>query len=159
MKIKNFRFRKKILIYPLFQLTLIGVNCAILGIMFGVISIQISSVLRVLDQKGIEINLEATHPYFHFLQMESTMIHTRLAWGFFACAVFSNLAILLISHKVSGPIVRLIGYFRTVSTQGRDALSPLAFRYGDFFGELPPLVKSAFRIVLSEAPQDETFRD
>jgi len=142
------KLRKKLLIYPRFQLTLIGINSLILGIMFTLISLQVSQVMRVLGRTGADLHLDSSHPYFQFLKIEANLLNTYLAWGFFVSAGISSLAILFVSHRVAGPMVRLGNYLKKIPEEGGGPLTPLQFRKGDFFSDLPPLVNSALKSVL-----------
>lgn len=137
--------RKKFFIYPKFQATLMGINFLVLGIMFTLISFQVSHVLKKLVQSGEALHLEPSHPYFHFIHAETGMFTSYLAWAFFVCAIVSNIAILLISHRVAGPIVRMSDYFKSISDNKGEVEQPLHFRKGDFFNELPELVNKALQ--------------
>ena len=146
------KLRKNLLIYPKFQLTLIGINSFVLAGMFLVISFQISNAVKTLTQSGTDLHLEPTHPYFAFLHAVTHLLNTYLRWGFLACAVVSSIAILLVSHRVAGPMVRLRGYFKDISEKGSESAFPLKFRKGDFFTDIPPAVNSAFDKVLNKTP-------
>lgn len=147
---KKSRSRRGWLIYPRFQLTLVAMNTGVLLAVFAVLSIQLNRAFGQLRQSGIDLNLGESHPYFKFLTLQAQTVVTYLGWGFVLATVISSLGILMISHRLAGPIVRLNGYLKRISDEGPRAVTPLKFRKGDFFSELAGSVNQAFSRVLQE---------
>jgi hypothetical protein len=133
--------RWKLLIYPKFQLSIIALNTfVILGICIAIYA-GIKLGYQELHSQGEASNLPSNHPYFNFIAYQSSLIMTYLGLCLFIGVVISNLFILVISHKVAGPIVRLKKHLMDVSSSGE--ISPIHFRKGDFFSDLPAVVNEA----------------
>ncbi len=133
--------RWKLLIYPKFQLSIIALNTfVILGICVAIYA-GIKLGYQELHSQGEVSNLPTNHPYFNFIAYQSNLIMTYLGLCLFIGIVFSNLFILVISHRVAGPIVRLKKHLMEVSSSGK--ISPIHFRKGDFFSDLPEVVNEA----------------
>ena len=133
------------LIHPQFQLTLLAINGLTLLLVTGAIFLQVSRFFDKMNKIGLEAKFWETHPYFEMLKMQSQDIHTSLLIGIGISAIVSTLAILVVSHKLVGPIVRLKSYFTYVK-QMRHMNKPfhsLKFRDGDYFTELPEIINEA----------------
>jgi len=125
-------FRTKLLIMPKFQLTLIGVNWAVITLVFGVMYLQMS---QAFSEMGPLVGLAKTMA-FHSHNLQMTMLASYLV-----AMVGSGFITLGVSYRFAGPLIRLRGYFKGISEGS--AVRPLSFRSGDFFSELPPLVNGA----------------
>lgn len=131
---KNQRSFSKILIYPQFQARLILANITLIVITIIAIGIQIHRSFLHLKEVGTSIGLPANHPYFEFIKYQNQIINSNLIYAFVFSAIVSTLLIFYYSHRVSGPIVRLLGFFKDMN-KGME-LKPLTFRKGDYFTEL-----------------------
>jgi|GEM_PF-1226214 len=133
-------FRTKLLIMPKFQLTLIGVNWAVITLVFGVMYLQMSQAFSemgpLVGLAGNAPDLFAKTMAFHSHNLQMTMLASYLV-----AMVGSGFITLGVSYRFAGPLIRLRGYFKGISEGS--AVRPLSFRSGDFFSELPPLVNGA----------------
>jgi len=133
---KNRRRLPKLLIYPEFQLKLIGLNLGILFLTFlgfWVTSQEIIQGLAPMAKiSGVELEFYQKYLAYHEQQFRVAYITAVLL-----AVLASGGVTLFLSHRVAGPIVRLRHFLR--ATQKGDA-APLTFRDGDFFNDLPPLV-------------------
>ena len=139
----TFKFRYKLLVYPKFQLTLLGANTIVLGGIYALVATQTFRFFHELRETGMSIKLAADHPYFRFVDMESGKMSSYLLIAFLVGMLISSIASLWLSQRLAGPIVRMRGFFQKIH-QGQ-ADEELKFRKGDFFGELPGVVNQALR--------------
>ncbi|MEO5968504.1 MAG: hypothetical protein ABIQ95_01145 [Bdellovibrionia bacterium] len=127
--------RTKFLIYPRFQLLLIGVNSLITLGIFGIVFLQSYFTFDHFKQIGDQIRLPSDNAYFQLLQLQASKIYFSLAVATSIGILISGASMLLLSHRLAGPIVRLKSYFSAIKAGG--AVRKLKFRRGDFFAKLP----------------------
>ncbi len=151
-------FRIRTLIYPKFQLMLIGVNACLMTGAFLFIFYETSQAFRHFRELGQSIQLYQDHPYFKLIQFQYNTLLSHLIVAFVAALIAISFATLFISHRMAGPIVRLRGYFREIE-KSKVVSIPLKFREGDFFEDLPACVNEALQALTSESKkinQDST---
>ncbi len=141
-------FRKKLLIYPKFQLIFLFVNLAILLSTILFVKIQISRTYAYLNKLGAEASLEAGHPYFEFVSLQETTLTRNLWIAAIVSAIVSIISTLILSHRIAGPFTRLKSYFKGISETAE--VKPLKFRKGDFFSDVPQMINDAFKKVLGK---------
>nr|AQQ74642.1 hypothetical protein [uncultured bacterium] len=134
--------RTRLLVYPRFQLTLIAVNLGVMLAVVGATFIAVTRSYSVLKSEGMSIGLRADHPYFKFLELQSAMVYKSMGLAVAAGAVLSVLLLLVLSHWLTGPIVRLRTHFERIA-EGQAAGELLNFRRRDFFPDLPEVVNRA----------------
>lgn len=145
MEREKFLYRKKHLVYPRFQLSLIGAQAAILLVSYGLITFNINQGYRHLNELGNKANITAAHPYFKFLGYQQETLLQYVMWAFIAAFVLSMVVTLLISHKLAGPIVRLRKELKYIAEQGQ--FRPFEFRKKDYIHDIGPLLNDAFSSV------------
>ncbi|MGK5083201.1 hypothetical protein WDW37_07825 [Bdellovibrionota bacterium FG-1] len=131
------------LIYPKFQLGLIGVNALVMAGAMALVAYQFHRSMQKLKEMGRVAGLTEGHAYFRFLDLQSTTISSYIGIAFVVAFCLSLVLTLVFSHRLAGPIVRLKGFFRAISEGKEPVQYSVKFRQGDFFGDLPPLVNSA----------------
>jgi hypothetical protein len=137
----NQRHLNKLLIYPRFQIKLILANIAlIIGVILA-IGFQVNRSFLHLKEVGDKVGLAPNHPYYEFIKYQNQIINHNLFYAFVISAIISTLIMFYYSHRVAGPIVRLIGFFKDIKNGGE--LKPLSFRKDDYFTELTLEVNSA----------------
>jgi hypothetical protein len=151
MKSSKFSLRKRFLIYPRFQVTLIAVNTAILGLAFVGVGIQISRSFQQIRDMGAAAGMAPDHAYFKFLAFQTQMLHSQLMGAFVIGFLISLVFSLFFSHRLAGPIVRLVSYLSDATKSAEKPLAPLKFRKHDFFLEIPPLVNAALSASRNES--------
>jgi hypothetical protein len=72
-------FRKKLLIYPKFQLRILAINAGISLLTFGFVAFQTSMAFRKLNDLGEKVHLPADHVYFKFLELQAHDLYGHLA--------------------------------------------------------------------------------
>ena len=100
--------------------------------------------------------LNEDHVFFKFIgeQKSKILIYTLVAFG--VSLVLGIILNLMISHKIAGPIVRLRNFFS--KPDNYKEIQYLNFRQGDFFIELPELIRNFFvtNLARSQASAPET---
>jgi signal transduction histidine kinase len=153
MEISN---RKKVvrthfLIFPQFQLRLLGANLAVIVVISAIIWYQMTTSFSDLQQAAGISGVEAEF-YRNYLAFHSRQLNIALGASFVTAMFASTIMTLFLSHRFSGPLVRLRGYFRQLSEQApRKPLPQLNFRRGDFLSDLPPLVNQALDRIQRES--------
>ena len=135
-KIKNF------LIYPKFQLVLIGVNSLFMVLAFVFAYIGVSSGFDTLRQVGVDAKVSSTHPFFNYIDLQQAFILKYLAIALAAALVITMIFSLVFSHRVVGPITKLKNDLKRVA-DGEDLT--FKFRKNDFFKELPELINKIIK--------------
>ena len=91
-----------------------------------------------LKKLGLDIKLPPDHIFFRFIEGQSL----KMLLIFVICSVLTIFIVIMIglflSHKIAGPIHNMKVFFKD-KTEGQSR-GKLAFRKGDFFLELPPIV-------------------
>lgn len=135
------KFRNRFLIFPKFQLVLIGMNLITMLLVCGVVWFQVSRAFSELRVMGGASGMEAEF-YNKFLAFHAGTIQSYLFSGLLVGILLTVAMTVVVSHRFAGPLVRLRGYFKAL----KDCKGPiprLNFRRGDFLGDLPPIINEA----------------
>lgn len=131
---------RNLLIYPKFQLPLIGINVALTALSLTVVWVSGREAFSNLEPMAAMSGMDAelfrkvwTHHYGQFNL--SFLIVSALA------LLVSAGVTLYMSHKIAGPMVTLRRYFERIK-EG-EAPGELHFRDRDFLMDLPPLINDA----------------
>jgi hypothetical protein len=139
-------YKRKYLVYPQFQMTLIILNTLVTMALFGLIAYFVIRSHMYLENLVKQTRLPAQNLFIQLLteQLRTLLIYmfVSLGVGLVTTATFT----LLLSHKMAGPMIRLRNLFSNVSKTG-EFPEQLKFRDGDFFQELPPAINQAFTIL------------
>lgn len=148
-------FRKKLLINPGFQLTLMGINAAVLTLVFGVLWIQAGRIFSdmgpFMGLAGLRGNLAGD-----YMAYESGRFQTTILLTYFFALITSSALTLVVSYRFAGPLVRLRGYFERLGTDNAP-FHELSFRSGDYFSELPPIINDGLKRFKSQTQSAEKF--
>jgi hypothetical protein len=143
--------RTRFLIFPQFQLRLLGANLAVIVVIAAVVWFQMTSSFAELEHAAGISGVEAEF-YRKYLAFHSHQLNVALGLSFVTAAIASAAMTLVLSHRFSGPLVRLRGYFRQLTEQPqRDPIPHLSFRRNDFLGDIPPLVNQALDRIQRES--------
>lgn len=134
------RFKRKLLIMPKFQLLVIGINLCVILTMSAIIWAGTRSALLDLKPVAGLSGIEASF-YKHYLDYQIASFQESLLISLVVGAVASTLLTLVITHRISGPMIRMRNYFRNIKEGG--PANHIEFRDGDYFRELPPLINGA----------------
>ncbi len=85
--------------------------------------------------------------FIHELTEPKAVRNAYLLFGIIAVFTFllTNLVCLLITHRISGPILNLRNHLERIAQNPSAEFKPLKFRTTDFFQELPPLVNRVLK--------------
>ena len=131
------------LIYPKFQLTLIGLYSLLLAGIFGSIVYQLKASISRLEHLATQAHLPTNHPFFNFVNEESALLQQNVGLTLIAGLVLMTIVTIYVSHKLAGPIVRMKSYFSRLASNPIRPFMVLKFRNGDFFSDLPEKVNQA----------------
>ena len=138
------QLRTKFLIYPQFQLLIIGVNSLITLGIFGIVFLQTYFTFDHFKQIGEQLHLPSDNPYFQLIEIQTSKIYFALTVATTIGILISGAFMLLLSHRLAGPIVRLKSYFSSIKKGG--AVKKLKFRKGDFFAHLPDKINRGLEV-------------
>jgi sensor histidine kinase YesM len=126
--------RKQYLIYKEFQLKIVFLNFIVTTASFlafaALVYLSFEDISSVISSGGIPAN----HPIFKFINFQKSELLKRTL---ILSLIFSFLMMafnIFLSHRISGPIVRLIAYLRQI--RGGEKASKLQFRENDYFKDL-----------------------
>lgn len=135
--------RTRFLIYPRYQLTIVGFHVIILLGALGAVAYKVHRSFDHLMRLGHEAQLAPNHPYFNFLTLQSKEVMGGMAAVAAIAIALSALLSLLLSHRLVGPVVRLRQFFKGVASADRSELQRLQFRDKDYFEDLPETINEA----------------
>jgi hypothetical protein len=132
--------RKKLLILPQFQLVLIGVNIATVLVTSLVIWVNTRNTLAHLKPAAGLSGHEVEY-YNRYLQYQTQSFESALLISLLVGLAVSAVLTLVLSHRLSGPLVRMRGFFSSIRAGG--PVGQLKFREGDYMRDLPPIINGA----------------
>ena len=119
-------------VYPQFQGAILGVSLGVLFVGFGGMGLLIANTYRRLRQVGGEVGLPSSHPYFQFIDYQQDLLLRNMAFGGTALFVVCGVALLWLTHRIAGPVLRMRGF---IDKKGLSNVKELRFRKGDFVGD------------------------
>jgi hypothetical protein len=147
------RYLRNFLIYPRYQLALVGINISILAAGFVIIYYQVSNSFFNLDEVAKEKNILANPFYQELVLIQESIIINNILSTTIVCIFFASLFTILFSHRSAGAIYGLQKYFEDISENGYTR--PLSFRKGDLHKDLPEAVNIALVKMNSENKKKE----
>ena len=133
--------RLNLLLFPRFQLTLIGINLLILILMASVIWIEMSRSFSDLASVGGMAGPGAEY-FKEYLGYQISKLQQSMLISLILGVVVCVFMTLLLSWRFVGPLVNLRRFFETI-VRGTKPTPKLQFRQGDYLDDLPPLVNRA----------------
>jgi hypothetical protein len=137
-------FRRKYIIYPKLQFSLIALASVLLCCLFFASLFAVHQSYSYLKNEGINLGLPAQHSYFQFLDLQAGLVYRSITISFLVCLIAGLIFTILLSHRMAGPIVRLRNFFLQIAEHGYDK-KPLRFRKKDFFSDLPDAINKALQ--------------
>lgn len=140
-------FRRKLLIHPKFQLTLIALNWIVITLAFALLYIQ---AIRVFSDMSPLASLSGIGGEYatKYLGFQQSRLTAALVWAYVIAMLASGVFTLIVSYRFAGPLVRLRGYFERLSKPDAP-VNELSFRTGDYFTELLPVVNATVKRLAS----------
>lgn len=135
-------YKRKYLVYPKFQMTLIVMNSLVTVVLFTMTVLLMVKSHLYLENAVKQTRLPAQNIFIQMLdnQLRSLLIYMGIAT--FSAVLITGIATLLFSHKLAGPMIKLRRYFGDIEKNG-DFHEDLNFRKTDFFLDLPPTINRA----------------
>lgn len=133
--------RKKILIYPQFQIRFL---ISSIGSALTVTLIYFASnyyFFHHFEQIGIDGGLPMDHVFFRFIDQQKNLTSLLVVVMALASTIVLTMYGLIQSNKIAGPMVRLKKYLED-EINGSNT-QPLSFRENDYFKEIADLVNKA----------------
>jgi hypothetical protein len=140
--------RMRLLIFPKFQLPVIAINLGVILVMSTIIWVGVQNAFMDLKPAAGLSGVEGEY-YKHLLDYQIGAFERSLLLSLLAGAVVSTVLTLVITHRFSGPLLRLRGHFKSIC-QGSGPIPRLEFRDGDYLSDLPPLINGAIDRIESE---------
>ncbi len=131
---KKLFHRKKYLINPKFQLTLIGYITLLLVVVIGILWGANTYFFNFFWGIGKNAHLSQNHVYFQFLKDEHILMNRIFLYVSFSVALLMGTFGFFISHKIAGPIYKFCEHIKNYKKTGK--FIEVKFRKGDFFHEL-----------------------
>ena len=126
--------RKKYVINPKFQYFMVGFALFQSFVTVGIMYALNRHFFTKFKELGQSANIPGNHIYFQFLnEQQNYMEHALLIVGFLIGA-WLTFSVLLLSHRIAGPIYRLTKHMNEISN-GKE-ITDVHFRKKDFFAEL-----------------------
>jgi hypothetical protein len=137
-------YKKKYLVYPKFQMTLILLNSVVTLILFILTSLLVVRSNLFLENVVRQAKLPAQDVFIQILDQQLKSLMGYMAVTVFIAVTVTGLLTLLISHKLAGPMIKLRRYFGDIEKSG-NITEDLYFRGSDFFQDLPPTINRALK--------------
>lgn len=136
-------WKRKYMVYPKFQVTLIVLNSLVTILMFGFVAFQVVRSHIYLENLVRSTRLPAQNLFNQMLSLQLRNLLINLLIALFISVIVTGITTLIMSHRVAGPMIRLKNFFTNVSKNG-EFPEDIRFRKGDFFEDLPPMINQAF---------------
>ena len=136
-------YKRKYLVYPQFQMTLILINSGVTIVLFGMTALLVVRSHIYLEALVKETRLPAQNLFTQLITQQLRTLLTYMMVALLVSVFTTGITTLLLSHKMAGPMIKLRNFFNGISKDG-DFPEELYFRKGDFFQDLPPLINKAF---------------
>ncbi|MFW5888028.1 MAG: hypothetical protein ACOCUH_04450 [Bacteriovoracia bacterium] len=140
--------RKRVIVYPRFQLTLVILNLAVLVMSFLFVGIQLKRSFLHLEKLGQKADLEAEHIYYKFLSLQENTMLEYMLWAVLGSLILGTVITLILSHRLAGPMIRIRSYFSNMLEAGK--AHPFKFRKRDYFAELPDIIWTALKAIKND---------
>jgi len=142
-------FRGNLLIFPKFQLILLGVNLGVLIIVSLFILFQTQSVIRELGLAGGALGPDAGF-FRQVLAYSSSSLQNSILGSLMLGLAISAWTTLVVTRRFAGPLIRLRAFFASLA-DGKYPPEQLRFRKGDFLTDLPPVINQALEKMITKA--------
>jgi hypothetical protein len=140
-KIKNY------LLFPRIQITLLCSGLFVSVLSFAILWLKIADTFKYLENIGKQLQFRADSGYFKLLNSQQDLIFKNILVVGIIGAIISGIILLILSHKIVGPIYRLHKFFQEydLAIEKGEAIPELKFRRGDFFSELSHSVNRSLK--------------
>ncbi|HAZ14839.1 MAG: hypothetical protein A2X86_20910 [Bdellovibrionales bacterium GWA2_49_15] len=136
-------------IYPAFQLKLILINVGLVAMSACFIIYELLKSFKGLEKLGNDVQLPADHIYYVFIDWQLKKVLWSVGIASFVVIMVSALLTLILSHRLAGPIVRVLKHFQNMADTGK-VDQEIKFRKSDYFPELPQAINRALAKIRHE---------
>ncbi len=147
---KGWSKRRRFIVAPQYQLTLMVVNLFTLSICFIGVFAETKIAFSKMRELGINQHLSLDKPYYRFLNLEERAFLFYLGLVFVGVTLISLFFTLLYSHRTAGPLVRLHEYFKEIHRRGALPDEQLRFRKTDVLYDLSHSINAALKVFRKE---------
>ena len=139
-------YKRKYLVYPKFQVTLILLNSLVTTALFALTAILVVRSHIYLETLVRQTRLPAQNLFNQLLTQQLRNLLIYMGAAFLIGILTTGISTLFLSHKMAGPMIKLRNFFNGVAKDG-EFPGELSFRKGDFFLDLPPTINKAFAAI------------
>ena len=161
LDMKKTVFRTQYIIYPRFQMALLGANLiAWLTFVVTMIGLILASNSE-MRELGESAGLPTDHVYFRFLEMQVATFATKLLAGAVFALFISSVFFVWYSHRLVGPLHNLRSYLARVleaKRAGEPLPGPVRFRANDYFQDLTDGVNAVLQEEQGDGRKSEPKR-
>lgn len=143
MKKISKKTRKRFIIYPKFQHTLLFAILSIIILAFIAVGAQTYLVYKKVVQMALDANIPTDHLYYSFIDGQFAMIGKYMLASMAGAVALAAILIIFLSHHLVGPIVRLKTHFEEMKKTGE--IKEIKFRQNDFFQDLSWTINQAMK--------------
>lgn len=137
----RFRIRRKFLILPEFQYRLLFWNSMSFLLVFALVLFQVSRATHEMRVMGASASFPVGHPYFLFVDRVTANLYFYVSVSFVLGGILSFLITMVVSHRLSGPVYRLMKHFESIA--GGSSPGELRFRKNDYLEGYAPMINQA----------------
>lgn len=137
-------YKKKYMIYPKFQMTLILLNSGVTVVLMALTVLMVVKSQMFLENVVRQTRLPAQSIFIQMLDQQLRSLLLYMGLTTVAAVIVTAIATLFISHKLAGPMIKLRRYFGDIEKTGTFQ-EELYFRRSDFFLDLPPTINGALK--------------
>jgi hypothetical protein len=135
--------RRVLLINPKFQLQFMAWSASTTVIAVLVMHAAHLWFFRNLRNLALQSGLPENHVFFQFIRDRQSELNLITLVTFVGLTILLSVFGLFFSHQIAGPMYRLRKHFEEVGRTGKH--TPLKFREGDFFQEIPEAYNLQFK--------------
>lgn len=140
--------RTRFIIYPKFQYSIIFANIAALLLCMAFIFFKIDATFSLMKEMANSANISPQHNFFTLLGLQQSVIFEKILMISSLYLIISTVAIILLSHKMAGPIVRLKSYLKEL--EETKTYTKLSFRKGDYFIDVCDQVNATLTTIMEK---------
>ena len=132
------KIRKRYIIIPNVQWTLVLVNLIGLIFFFGISTLFVCYSFSQMIDLGHQSHLPESHVYYQFITAQLKDLIKYLLLSLCCTGAIGTVFFIWFSHHLVGPIVGLTSYLKKYKESQKEGLQlkPLKVRKGDYFQEL-----------------------
>lgn len=135
-------WKRKYLVYPKFQLTLILLNSFVTIVLFTMTVMLMVKSHMYLENIVRQTRLPSQNIFIEMLNQQLRSLLFYMGGATVLAVLITGIVTLSLSHKMAGPMIRLRRYFSDIEKTGH-VNEDLVFRKSDFFVDLAPIINKA----------------